>query len=99
LSQVLPDDAVVGTVDRFQGRQAPIVIVSMAASSPEGAQRGLEFLYSRHRLNVAVSRAQALSIMVASPGLLSAQCRTVEQMRLVNGLCRFGELAGAATLS
>jgi len=93
LSQVLPDGAVVGTVDRFQGRQAAIVIVSMAASSPEGAQRGLEFLYSRHRLNVAVSRAQALSIMVASPALLSAQCRTVEQMRLVNGLCRFGELA------
>jgi uncharacterized protein len=93
LGQVLPEGAQVGTVDRFQGRQAPVVIVSLAASSPEGAQRGLEFLYSRNRLNVAISRAQAISIAVGSPALLSARCRTVQQMRLVNALCRFTELA------
>jgi predicted RecB family nuclease len=92
LAQKVPR-ARVGTVDKFQGRQAAVVIVSMACSSPEGAHRGMDFLYSRNRINVAVSRAQALSIVVASPALLSAHCRTVEQMRLVNGLCRLVELA------
>jgi predicted RecB family nuclease len=92
LAQKLPL-ANVGTVDKFQGRQAAVVIVSLASSSPEGAHRGMDFLYRRNRINVAVSRAQALSIVVASPALLSAHCRTVEQMRLVNGLCRLVELA------
>jgi uncharacterized protein len=85
--------AAVGTVDRFQGREAPVVIVSLATSTPEQAPRGLEFLYSRNRMNVAVSRAQALTILVGAPALLSAQCHNVEQMRLVNGLCRYAELS------
>jgi predicted RecB family nuclease len=93
LGHVLPHGIQIGTVDKFQGRQAPVVIVSLAASTAEDVPRGMDFLYSRNRLNVAVSRAKALSILVASPALLSAQCRTVEQMRLVNGLCRFVELA------
>jgi uncharacterized protein len=93
LGQVLPNGVRIGTVDKFQGKQAPVVIVSLAASTAEDVPRGMEFLYSRNRINVAVSRAKALSIVVASPALLSAQCRTVEQMRLVNGLCRFVELA------
>ncbi len=65
----------------------------MAASSADDVPRGMEFLYSRNRLNVAVSRAQALCVLVGSPELLAVPCRTVEQMRLANVLCRAVELA------
>ncbi len=98
LTRMLPDGANVGTVDRFQGREAPVVIVSMASSSADDAPRGIEFLYSRNRLNVAVSRARALAVVVASPQLLSVRCRTVEQMRLANVLCRFVEMAETVAL-
>jgi uncharacterized protein len=93
LAAALPAGARVGTVDKFQGQQAPVVIYSMAASSAEDAPRGMEFLYSRNRLNVAVSRAQAMAVLIASPALLRAHCRTVEQMKLVSALCRFFEMA------
>ncbi len=93
LQRVLPADARVGTVDKFQGQEAPAVIVSLATSSLDDIPRGMEFLYSRNRLNVAVSRAKALSVLVGSPELLSVKCNTVEQLRLANGLCRFAELA------
>jgi uncharacterized protein len=92
LAQHLPDGARIGTVDKFQGQQAPVVIVSMTASSAEDIPRGMEFLYSRNRINVAVSRAQALCVMVASPKVLAVHCRTVTQMRLANVLCRYVEL-------
>ena len=78
----------VGTVDKFQGRQAPIVLYSMATSSTDDAPRGMEFLYDLHRLNVATSRAQALAILVASPELVRVFCRTPRQMLLANALCR-----------
>jgi uncharacterized protein len=93
LAQHLPEGARVGTVDKFQGQEAAVVLVSMTASSAEDIPRGMEFLYSRNRINVAVSRAQALSIMIASPKLLEVHCRTVNQMRLANVLCRYLELA------
>jgi uncharacterized protein len=93
LKEKLPDCAVVGTVDRFQGRQAPIVICSMTTSNIDQIPRGMEFLLSRNRLNVAVSRAQALTIVIASPELLGVRCRSVKQLRLANGLCRFVEMA------
>jgi len=93
LAERLPSGVQIGTVDKFQGRQAPVVIVSMATSSAELAPRGMEFLYSRNRLNVAVSRAQAMAVVVSSPTLLSAHCRTVDHLRLVNGLCRYVEVA------
>ena len=86
----------IGTVDKFQGQEAPISIYSMATSSPEEAPRGMEFLYSLNRLNVATSRAQCLAIVVASPGLLRARCRTPRQMRLANALARLVEVAGDA---
>ena len=86
-------NARVGTVDKFQGQQAPVVIYSMASSSPEEAPRGLEFLYSLNRLNVATSRAQAIVIVVASPRLLEPECRTPRHMQLANALCRYFELA------
>ncbi len=93
LAQHLPDGARVGTVDKFQGQEAPVVIVSLTASSAEDVPRGMEFLYSANRLNVAVSRAKALCIVVGSPSLLAVRCRTVDQMRLANVLCRYVELA------
>ena len=92
LKKRLPD-ARVGTVDKFQGQQAPVVIYSMATSSPEEAPRGMEFLYSLNRLNVATSRALCTCVLVASPRLFEPECRTPHQMRLANALCRYAELA------
>ena len=94
LREALPDRACrVGTVDKFQGQEAPVVFFSMASSSGEDVPRGLEFLLSRNRLNVAISRAHCLAYLVASPRLLEVDCRTIQQMRLANALCRFVELA------
>jgi predicted RecB family nuclease len=85
----------VGTVDKFQGREAPVVFYSMATSSADDVPRSLDFLFSRNRLNVAVSRAMCLACIVASPRLLESRARTIEQMRLINALCRFVEIADA----
>ena len=93
LVEALPAGARVGTVDRFQGQEAAVSIFSMATSSVEDLPRNLEFLFSLNRLNVAVSRARGLSILVCSPELLRARCHSPEQMRLVNALCRFVEMA------
>ena len=70
-----------------------VVIYSMATSSPEDAPRGMEFLYSLNRLNVATSRAKCLAIVVASPRLFEPQCRSPRQMQLANALCRYREMA------
>ncbi|MCY4114836.1 MAG: TM0106 family RecB-like putative nuclease [Chloroflexi bacterium] len=83
----------IGTVDKFQGQEAPIAIYSMATSSAEEAPRGMEFLYSLNRLNVATSRAKCLAVVVASPGLLAVRCRTPRQMHLANALARLFEMA------
>jgi uncharacterized protein len=93
LRAVLPEAVRVGTVDKFQGQEAPVVFFSMATSSGDDLVRSIGFLFSRNRLNVAISRAQALAVLVASPKLLEIRCRTIEDMRLVNALCRFVELA------
>ena len=89
-----PSGIRVGTVDKFQGREAPVAVYSMATSSADEASRGLEFLYDHRRLNVATSRAKAMAIIVASPHLVQALCRTPRQMLLVNALCRAWESAG-----
>lgn len=94
LRRALPEGVMVGTVDKFQGREAPIVVYSMTSSTADDAPRGLEFLYSRNRLNVAVSRAQALCVLVASPELARASCKTPRQIKLVNALCAYLEQAG-----
>jgi len=86
-------NARVGTVDKFQGQEAPVVIYSLTTSSPEEAPRGMEFLYSLNRLNVATSRARAMVILVGSPRLLEPECRSPRQMQLANALCRYVELA------
>ena len=90
----LDSEVQVGTVDKFQGAEAPIVIYSMTSSSAEDAPRGLEFLYSLNRLNVATSRAQALVILVGNPELARVRCKTPRQMQLVNALCAYLEMAG-----
>ena len=98
LREAIPDARIrIGTVDKFQGQQATVVFFSMASSTGEDVPRGLDFLFSRNRLNVAISRARCLAYVVASPRLLEASCRTVEQMRLANALCRFVELAEAGS--
>jgi uncharacterized protein len=83
----------IGTVDKFQGQEAPIVIYSTATSRPEDAPRGMEFLYSLNRLNVATSRAKCVCILVASPRLFGPECKTPRQMRLANALARYLEMA------
>jgi len=87
LKRTLPPDARVGTVDKFQGQEAEVVIVSMATSSGEDLPRHIEFLYSKNRLNVAISRARCLAIIIANPALMAIRCTTPEQMSLVNTLC------------
>lgn len=84
--------AFVGTVDKFQGQEAPIAIYSMATSSHADAPRGMEFLYSANRFNVAISRAQCLAILIASPDVFEADCKTPRQMQLANGFCRYLEM-------
>ena len=93
LTRALPRGARIGTVDRFQGQEAPVVIVSMTTSSPEDAPRGMEFLYSLDRLNVATSRAKAACILIASPRLFEPDCQSPRQMGLANAFCRYLEMA------
>jgi uncharacterized protein len=87
LKDTLPSGVRIGTVDKFQGQAAAVVLISLASSSGENIPRGLEFLFSRNRLNVAISRARCLSVIFVSPQLLSASCHSVHQVRLVNTLC------------
>ena len=93
LSEAVPKGVRCGTVDKFQGQEAPIVIYSMATSRPEDAPRGMEFLYSLNRFNVATSRAMCAAIVVASPRLFEPECKTPRQMQLANALCRYREMA------
>jgi uncharacterized protein len=92
VSERLPN-ARIGTVDKFQGQEAPVVIYSMTTSSPEDAPRGMEFLYSLNRFNVATSRARCVCILVANPRLFEPECKTPRQMKLANALCRYLEMA------
>ena len=93
LQNELPDGARIGTVDKFQGQEAAIVIYSTTSSSAEDAPRGMTFLFSPNRLNVATSRAKCLAILIGSPELFQPECTTPYQMRLANAFCRFLELA------
>jgi uncharacterized protein len=92
IQQRLPG-ARVGTVDKFQGQEAPISIYSTATSSYADAPRGMEFLYSLNRFNVATSRAKCLTVLVGSPQIFEAECRTPKQMQLANAFCRYAEMA------
>jgi uncharacterized protein len=89
----LPLGTRVGTVDKFQGQEAVVVFYSMATSTPEDAPRGMEFLYSLNRLNVAVSRARCVAVLIANPRLFQVECRTPRQIELANAFCRYLEMA------
>jgi predicted RecB family nuclease len=97
LRAALPDGVKVGTVDKFQGQEAPVVFFSMATSSGEEIPRNFDFLFSRERLNVAISRARGMAVLVCSEDLLRARCRTPGQVELVNALCRLVEMAPEAS--
>jgi hypothetical protein len=89
-------DVQVGTVDKFQGREAPVVFFTMTTSSAEDMPRGPEFLFSRNRLNVAVSRARCLAYLVCTEeSLLNSRARTIDEMRLIGTLSAFVEYASA----
>jgi len=89
----VPDGVRVGTVDRFQGQQAPIVFCAMTCSAGEDVPRGVDFLFGAHRLNVAISRAQCLAVLVHSRRLLDVDCSSLAAMALVDGVCRLVEMA------
>ena len=93
LAAKLPRGARVGTVDRFQGQEAPVVLYSLTTSTPEDAPRGMEFLYNPNRLNVATSRAQCACIVIGSPRLFEPDCTSPRQIKLANAFCRMLELA------
>jgi uncharacterized protein len=88
----------VGTVDKFQGQEAAVVIYSMTTSTAEDAPRGMEFLYNLNRFNVATSRARCACIVVGSPRLFSPECRMPRQIELANALCRYAELSRTLAL-
>ncbi len=91
LQAALGSDARVGTVDKFQGQEAPVVILSMCASQGDTSPRGIDFLFHKNRLNVALSRAQSLAVVVASPALARTRCQTLAHMEQVNLFCRVME--------
>jgi len=95
LMERVPPGTRVGTVDKFQGQEAPVVFYSMTTSTPEDAPRGMEFLYSLNRLNVAVSRARCVAVLIGSPRLFQVECRTPRQVELANAFCRFLEMASS----
>jgi superfamily I DNA and/or RNA helicase len=88
LKEALPDLAI-GTVDKFQGQEAAVVICSMATSTAQDAPRGMEFLYGPNRFNVAVSRAKVRFILVGNDAVMTPVCRMVAEMRLANSFCGF----------
>lgn len=92
LKEALPE-LEIGTVDKFQGQEAPVMIYSVATSSPEDAPRGMDFLYSPNRFNVAVSRAKAMFILVGAPAIFEPDCKSPAQIKLANPFCRFIEMA------
>jgi predicted RecB family nuclease len=93
LAVALPTGTRVGTVDRFQGQEAPVVLYSMTSSTPEDAPRGMEFLYDPHRFNVATSRARCACVVVGNRRLFEPDCRSPRQIKLANAFCRFLEVA------
>ncbi len=88
----------VGTVDKFQGQEAAVVFYSMATSSSETLPRDAAFLFDKNRFNVAISRAQCVSVIVCSPRLLETPCKTPEQMAMVNLLCAYSDAAAPAAV-
>ena len=89
MKTALGSRAKVGSVDKFQGQEAPIIILSMCTSDAAESPRGIDFLFSRKRLNVALSRAQSIAIIVGSPELSSTLVNNIKDMEKVNFYCKF----------
>jgi len=87
LRKALGEEAKIGSIDKFQGQEAPIVILSMCASDAADSPRGIDFLFSKNRLNVAISRAQALAIVVGNPKLANTSVNNLKQMEQINFFC------------
>jgi uncharacterized protein len=95
LQNALPDGARVGSVDKFQGQQAPVCILSLCSSYGEYGSRGLAFILDRNRINVAISRAQCLAVVVADPRIASADAGSINEMMLVNLFCKLSDSCAA----
>ena len=92
LKEKLKGELKIGTIDKFQGQEAPVVIISMAVSDVAESPRGLDVVFDMHRLNVAISRAQALAIVVANEGLEQCAVKSLEQMEKVGGFCKLQKM-------
>ena len=79
----------VGTIDKFQGQEAPITIISMTSSDSDSLPRNREFFFSRNRLNVAISRAQVASIILFNPLLLDSSPKNLDHIKLMNNFFKF----------
>lgn len=88
LKNTLGNDAKVGSVDKFQGQEAPIVFFSMCASNASDSPRGMDFLFDKNRINVAISRAQSLAIVVGNPSLVNSNANNIKQQMKVNLFCQ-----------
>lgn len=88
LEAALPEGARVGSVDRFQGQEAPVCILSLCSSFGEYGSRGLKFILDRNRMNVAISRAQCMTVVVADPRIAGASASSLEEMKLINMFCK-----------
>jgi uncharacterized protein len=91
LQAALPAGARVGSVDKFQGQQAPVCILSLCSSYGEYGSRGLSFILDRNRINVAISRAQCLAVVVADPRIANSPARSIEEMMLLNLFCKLSK--------
>ena len=81
-------DARIGTIDKFQGQESKVVFISMTSSDPENLPRHKDFFFNRNRLNVAVSRAQSVAIILFNPNLLLASANSIHEMKLLNNFCK-----------
>jgi uncharacterized protein len=88
LKRSLPDGARIGSVDRFQGQEAPVCIYSLASSYGEYGSRGLGFILDQNRVNVAISRAQCLAIVVADPRISETTANSLKEMSLLSLFCK-----------
>mgnify|MGYP006161256181 FL=1 len=91
LKENLPKNAQVGTIDNFQGQEAPIVIISYTSSDPESIPRGSDFFFDFRRLNVSLSRAKCIGIIILNNKLLNYHCSTIEDMERLNYFCKLSK--------
>ena len=94
LKAALPEGARVGSVDKFQGQEAPVCILSLCSSYGEYGSRGLAFILDRNRMNVALSRAQCLAVVVADPRIACAIPGSLDEMMLLNLFCKVAAYSG-----